>query len=171
MFCKNCGKNNADGSIFCENCGSKLVDAGFIQNMQANGAAPINMVLADSKDDNTNNYAARPQTRLIECPVCGKKISSIAEKCPECGNITAYGESESERKRATANGFLSGIYWLLSCAMFLKALYYWMSIERHSALRYYNNGDGYKLILSVMMMIIIVVIDAIVCFATSKGKK
>lgn len=30
MFCKNCGKNNADGSMFCENCGSKLVDAGFI---------------------------------------------------------------------------------------------------------------------------------------------
>lgn len=108
MFCKNCGKNNADGSMFCENCGSKLVDAGFIQNMQANGAAPINMVSAGSQDNNTNNYAAWSQTRLTECPVCGKKISSIAEKCPECGNMTEYGESE--RKRARANGFLAGIY-------------------------------------------------------------
>ncbi len=32
---------------------------------------------------------------IINCPYCGQQISSMAPKCPKCGNITNIAQNQS----------------------------------------------------------------------------
>lgn len=178
MFCKNCGENNLDGSLFCKSCGERLVAESFKQEAVSQGTfsndtMPLNMV-QENKANNTffeSQPAPKIPATLVDCSVCGKKISSKAHICPNCGNMTAAGEKEVEKEKTLKTGFWGGVYWLLSSAMFLKALYYWLTIERHSSFRYYNDGEAVQLVFSVIMMIVIAVIDIMVCVTTTKGNQ
>ncbi|WP_455721597.1 zinc-ribbon domain-containing protein [Agathobacter sp.] len=192
MFCKNCGENNLDESLFCKSCGARLVEDSFKQEVFSNDTMPLNVenenkngmsdyatVLPQNKPTVDNNDATfiqnQPEPKmyatLVDCPVCGKKISSDAHTCPNCGNMTETGKNEFEKNKILKNGFLGGLYWLLSSAMFFKALYYWLTIERYSSFEFYKDGEAVQLVLSVIMMIVIVVIDVMVCFTTTRGNQ